>query len=423
LDRRSQFKLSPQLYGRSSEFDAIAESIGNINSQTAEILLLTGDSGIGKTALVNQVIPSIIGSKGYFIAGKFEQLGGSTPYKAIIQALRELIQQLLTETLESRQLWQQKIQTAIANNGKVITNILPELELIIGSQADIPKLPTRENQNRFNNVFIKFLQVFAQAESPLILFLDNLQWADSGSLNLLELLLEDHDSRHLLIVGAYCDRVVEESPLVHTIAKISQATQVKQINLQPLAIAEINCLLVDTLNCEPERSLPLAQLLLQRTHGNLFLLNLLLQAFEREQLITFDFATLSWQWSIPQIQSTSLANYNILELLCSNLNQLPPACLQILKLAACIGDRFDLKLLTNIWQEIAKLSAIDTVNLNQELDYALQEGIIILSIPNQLPLINFARPCLSNNLFPATTSRIKPNPWNNWEILVARSSL
>ncbi|MGL5832497.1 MAG: AAA family ATPase [Waterburya sp.] len=396
LDRRSQFKISPQLYGRSAEFDALADYLGNISSQAAAtFLLFTGDSGIGKTALVNQAIPSLIGCNGYFITGKFEQLGGSTPYKAIIQALRELILQLLTETLESRQLWQQKIQMAIANNGKVITNILPELELIIGSQPDIPKLPARENQNRFNTVFIKFLQVFAQAECPLILFLDNLQWADSGSLNLLELLLEDYNSRHLLIVGAYCDHNGETKHLLlQTIAKISQTSQVKQISLQPLAIAEINCLLVDTLNCEPERSLPLAQLLLQRTHGNPFLLNLLLQAFEREQLLTFDFDTLSWQWSLPQIQSTSLSNYNILELLCNNLNQLPPACLQILKLAACIGNRFDLELLTNIWQEIAKSSDINTITLNQEaisqeLDYALQQGIIIFEHPQSTASYQF----------------------------------
>jgi histidine kinase len=403
LDRRSQFKISPKLYGRFTEFDAIADYLGKISSQAAAtFLLLTGASGIGKTALVNQAIPSMIGCNGYFITGKFEQLGGSTPYQAIIQALRELIQQLLAETLASRQLWQQKIQTAIANNGKVITNILPELELIIGSQPDIPKLLARENQNRFNTVFVKFLQVFAQAECPLILFLDNLQWADSGSLNLLELLLEDYDSRHLLIVGAYCDQAPPtrrdrdgsaERPLAQVIAKISQASEVKQISLQPLAIAEINCLLVDTLNCKPEISLPLAQLLLQRTHGNPFLLNLLLKAFEREQLLTFDFDTLSWQWSIAQIQSTSLANYNILELLCSNLNQLSPICLQILKFAACIGNRFDLKLLTNIWQEIAKSSDINTITLNQEampvasfaiaqeLDYALQEGIIIFEHP------------------------------------------
>jgi histidine kinase len=393
LDRRSQFKISPQLYGRYTEFDAIADYLGKISSQTAAtFLLLTGDSGIGKTALVNQAIPSMIGCNGYFITGQFEQLGGSTPYKAIIQALRELISQLLAETSDSRQLWQQKIQTAIANNGKVITNILPELELIIGSQPDIPILAPLENQNRFNTVFTKFLQVFAQPECPLILFLDNLQWADVSCLRLIELLLEDYQSQHLLIVGAYRDREVETNhPLAQAIAKISQTSQVKQIVLQPLAIEEINSLLVDTLDCDPKASLPLAQLLLQRTHGNPFMLNLLLQSFYREQLLTFDFASLSWQWSLLQIRTTSIANHNILELVCSNLNQLPDTCLQILKLAACIGNRFDLTLLTNVWHKAMqsltgktpKISLdqeampLASLAIAQQLNYALQEGIII----------------------------------------------
>jgi histidine kinase len=396
LDRRSQFKISPQLYGRYTEFDAIADYLGKISSQTAAtFLLLTGDSGIGKTALVNQAIPNMIGCNGYFITGKFEQIGGSTPYKAIIQALRELISQLLAETLESRQLWQQKIQTAIANNGKVITNILPELELIIGSQPDIPKLPPLENQNRFNTVFTKFLQVFAQPECPLILFLDNLQWADVSCLKLIELLLEDYQSQCLLIVGAYRDEapphreVDPDHPLAQTLTKISQTVQVKQIVLQPLNIEEINCLLVDTLDCDPKASLPLAELLLQRTRGNPFLLNLLLQSFYREQLLTFDFDSLSWQWSLTQIRTASIANHNILELVCSNLNQLPDTCLQILKLAACIGNRFELTLLTNVWQKTVKSADINTITLNQEamplasfaiaqeLNYALQAGIII----------------------------------------------
>jgi histidine kinase len=392
LDQRSQFKLSTKLYGRSTEFDTIADYLGDISSQaTATFLLFTGDSGIGKTALVNQAIPSMIGCNGYFVTGKFEQLGGCIPYKAIIQALRELIQQLLTKTLDSRQLWQQKIQTAIASNGKVITNILPELELIIGSQPDIPKLPDRENQNRFNTVFIKFLQVFAQAECPLILFLDNLQWADSGSLNFLELLLEDYDSRHLLIVGAYCDREVDsEHLLVQAIAKISQTSQVKQIVLQPLAIEEINSLLVDTLDCDPKASLPLAQLLLERTHGNPFSLNLLLQSFYREQLITFNFASLSWQWSLLQIRTTSINNHNILELVCSNLNQLPDTCLQILKLAACIGNRFDLTLLTHLWQEAVQPINNYAIQLDQEaMQRDLGRGLQALEINSRVSSSGF----------------------------------
>jgi histidine kinase len=374
LDQRSQFKISPQLYGRSTELKAIAKSIASIHSKVAEMLVLTGESGMGKTALVRQAVPTLIDSKGYFVTGKFEHLS-STPYQGITQALRELIQRLLTETSGSRQLWQQKIQIAIANNGKVITNILPELELIIGSQPDIPILAPLENQNRFNTVFIKLLQVFAQPECPLILFLDDLQWADVNSLNLIELLLDDYNSQHLLILGAYRE-VDTDHPPQQAIAKISQTVQVKQIALQPLAIEDINCLLIDTLDCNPKASLPLAQLLLQRTHGNPFLLNLLLQSFYQQKLLTFDFSSLNWQWSLTQIRTTSIANHNILELVCNNLNQLPDTCLQILKLASCIGNQFDLALLTNVWQQ-AMPSITGEIEIAQELNYALQEGIII----------------------------------------------
>lgn len=383
LDRRGQFKLSTQLYARANESKAIAESIASIKSSAkAEVLLLTGESGMGKTALVKQVVPTLIGKQGYFVTGNFENIS-SIPYQGMIQALRELIQQLLTENLASRQLWEQKIQTAIANNGKVITNILPELELIIGSQPDIPELAPQESQNRFNTVFVKFLQVFTQAEYPLILFLDNLQWADVSCLKLIELLVENYQSQYLLIIGAYRE-VNTDHFLGQAIAKISQITQVKQIALQPLATQEINCLLVDTLDCESKTSLPLAQLLFQRTRGNPFLLNLLLQSFDREKLLTFDSDSLSWQWSITKIQTTPMVNYNILELVCSNLNQLPDTCLQILKLAACIGNRFDLTLLINVWQKTVKSADINTVPQDQAMQRDLGQGLQALEINSRV---------------------------------------
>ncbi|NJO95237.1 MAG: AAA family ATPase [Pleurocapsa sp. CRU_1_2] len=383
LDRRGQFKLSTQLYARANESTAIAESIASIKSSAkAEVLLLTGESGMGKTAIVKQVVPTLIGKQGYFVTGNFENIS-SIPYQGMIQALRELIQQLLTENLASRQLWEQKIQTAIANNGKVITNILPELELIIGSQPDIPELAPQESQNRFNTVFVKFLQVFTQAEYPLILFLDNLQWADVSCLKLIELLVENYQSQYLLIIGAYRE-VNTDHFLGQAIAKISQITQVKQIALQPLATQEINCLLVDTLDCESKTSLPLAQLLFQRTRGNPFLLNLLLQSFDREKLLTFDSDSLSWQWSITKIQTTPMVNYNILELVCSNLNQLPDTCLQILKLAACIGNRFDLTLLINVWQKTVKSADINTVPQDQAMQRDLGQGLQALEINSRV---------------------------------------
>ncbi|MEL7078444.1 MAG: AAA family ATPase [Cyanobacteria bacterium J06582_2] len=383
LDRRSQFELSTKLYGRAAALNAIAESLARINSDETEILLLTGDSGVGKTALVNQVIPSICGKRGYFITGKFEPFTKETPYKAITQALGELIQQLLTETQENRQFWQQKIQKALGNNGKVITNILPELELIIGSQPDLLPLQFKERENLFNTVFVKFIQIFAGSKLPLILFLDNLQWADSSSLSLIELLVNDCQGSNLLIVGAYRDRQLERAaPLLQTIAHIAQTVRVNQVVLSPLTTRDISSLLLDSLQCDLDKSLPLAQLLWQRTHGNPFFVHLLLQSFYQEKLLKFDFSNSNWEWSINELHNTLIANYNVVELVCRNLNQLPPTCLQILKLAACIGNGFDLEPLKAVWQKVKEYSINFSASLEpsiviQELGHALQSGIIV----------------------------------------------
>ena len=376
LDSCSKFTISKQLYGRSQAFAQITESRSKIDSGAAHMLLLSGASGIGKTALVDRVVPTIIDSRDYFITGRFEQRTSSTPYQAITQALRELIQRLLKETSASRQ-WQQKIQQAIANNGKVITNILPELELIIGSQPDLPE--SQESLHRFNTVFIQFLQVFTQSESRLILFLDNLQWADSASLNLIELLLSNLD--RLLIIGAYRNNEIgRQHPLNETIARIARTVQIDRIVLQPLSSSEINSLLVDTFYCHPKRSFSLAQLLLGRTHGNPFFIVRLLHSFDREQLITFNFTTLSWQWCIDEIRTTTITNYDVLELVGQNFSQLPPLCRQILKLAACIGNQFDLLELTNLWNDLHHSdlkTKLDPEAIAKILDNALEAGIVI----------------------------------------------
>lgn len=383
LDRRSQFTIPHKLYGRSTEVEAIASSFARVASGTTELVLVKGDLGIGKTSLVNEAARSIVGQKGYFAVGTFEHLTSGVPYKAIIQAFRGLIQQLLTETEASRQVWQSKILSAVGNNGRVISDILPELELILGSQPEVPQLPPKETQNRFNTVLVKFAQIFARPESPLVLFFDDLQWADPASLNSIALLQSDSNSKYLLIIGTYCDSEVNaEHPLVETIERISQTLQVNRFELQPLTLDEVNRLLIDTLNCPESESLPLAQLLIERTHGNPFFINQLLQTIHTEKLLTFNFDRLSWQWCTEEILATSVTNYDVLELVCRNIEKLPDTCQQVLKLAACIGYQFDATVLTHIWNTVPKSSSNSVSDLGQnkikqELNYALQAGIVI----------------------------------------------
>ena len=391
LDRSSQFRIADRLYGRSAEFKAIADFLTSTENQEPELLLLTGDAGIGKTTLVNRVILTLVGQTGYCICGKFTSLSHERPYEAIVQGLQELIQQLLTETAESRERWRQKIMAAVTNNGKVIANILPELELIIGTQAEVPELPPIERQHRFNNVFLRFLRVFTQPESPLILFLDDLQRADSNSLTLIELLLKNSDLRYLRLVGAYRTPEVECNPaLMQTMANIAGTPTVNSLELSALDLTETNCLLVDTFGCESRDSLPLAELLYKRTGGNPFFLHLLLQTFEREKLVSYNFVSSKWQWCIAEIKATPIANFNILELVCRNLDRLPPTCRQILKLAACFGNQFDSETLVDVWQAVTEHLDRDLIPWNsstppevvrdkigRELDYALKAGIIV----------------------------------------------
>ena len=386
LDRRSQFTISNKLYGRSSAINAIALSWERVVSGATEIVLLKGDLGIGKTSLIYETAQGLIEQKGHFAVGTFEHLTNNIPYKAITEAFRGLIHKLLSKTDEHRQIWRKRIENAIGNNGKVIIEILPELEIIIGDQPDIPELPAQETQNRFNTVFVEFIKVFAQSESPLVLFFDDLQWADLASLNLISLLQESIHCKYLLLIGAYCDREVDDShSLIEIINRINQTVLVNQITLQPLSLDEVNWLLMDTLNCPEIESLPLAQLLIKRTSGNPFFIHQLLQTIHQEKLVTFDFEALNWQWCIKEILSTPITNYDILELVCRNINKLPDTCQQILKLAACIGNQFDLVVLTQLCHatqespHISLVASLETEDIIRELAPALQGGIIILA--------------------------------------------
>ena len=366
IDRRSQFVIPQKLYGRSSAIDTLVSSLDRVYSGATEMILVSGSSGMGKTSVICEVTKPIVKQKDFFLTGKFEQLKRNIPYEAIIQAFRGLVRQLLTENADNIKVWQEKILSVVGKNGKIITDIIPELELIIGSQPDVIKLPTKETQNRFNNLFEKFIRVFSQQEHPLVIFLDDLQWADSASLKLIELLLSNSNSQYLLIIGAYRDDEVNSThPLIQTIEKIKQNICISNIVLQSLNCNDINELLVDTLHCQEEQSSPLAELLFDRTRGNPFFLNQLLQTLHTEKLLTFNFSSWSWQWQLEEILSTPISNYNVLELVVSNIEKLPRASQEVLKFAACIGNQFDLAILA-----IAQSVTTDSIDQSNDIPIA-----------------------------------------------------
>ncbi|MEB3830347.1 trifunctional serine/threonine-protein kinase/ATP-binding protein/sensor histidine kinase [Phormidium sp. CCY1219] len=411
-DNSGQFLLPQKLYGRETEvaqiLDAFARISGKNSSEISaeaspnrsEIMLVSGYSGIGKTSVINEVHKPIVAARGYFIAGKFDQFKRNIPYASLIQAFDSLIEYILTETSSKIARWKEKILNAIGENGQVIIDVIPQLERIIGTQPLVPTLGPTESQNRFNRVFQNFIRVFAQSDHPLVIFLDDLQWADSATLKLLELLMSDRHSQYLLMIGAYRDNEVSPThPTIQTLDRLQKSGAViNNIVLQPLARSDIEQFLADTLTQPSEFRQPedvesqpihrLAELLFNKTGGNPFFLTQLLQTLYEENLLQFNFNIGTWEWDIQEIQSLGITDYNVVELIARNLQKLPAATQQILQLAACIGNPFNLDVLALAKRSLepdAETSAGDTA---VELWDALQAGLVLpLSNNYKMPLV------------------------------------
>ncbi|MEH2304156.1 trifunctional serine/threonine-protein kinase/ATP-binding protein/sensor histidine kinase [Nostoc sp.] len=394
LDVLSQLLIPQKLYGRESQVNELLAAFERVTSGTSEMMLVSGYSGIGKSVLVNEVNKPITRRQGYFISGKFDQLKRNIPYASLIQAFAYLMRYLLTENNEKIETWREKILLALGTNGKVITDVIPEVELIIGTQPDVAQIGATESQNRFNRVFKEFIQVFTQKEHPLVIFLDDLQWADSATLNLIQLLVTDSDSKHLLFIGAYRDNEVNAAhPLIQKTEEIKNAgTVVNKIVLQPLNLENVTQLVAETLQeadikadseyrTFSDKIIQLAELISNKTGGNPFFLTQLIQALHQEELLKFDFIKAQWQWSLKDIQTIGITDKNVVELVASRVEKLPKSTQDVLKLAACVGDRFSLDVLSIVNEKSPSLTAND-------LHSALQAGLILpLSEAYRIPLV------------------------------------
>ena len=358
-DSSGKFQIPQRLYGREQEIQILLSGFERVNQGSSEMILIAGDAGIGKSVLVQEIYKPITWQRGYFISGKFDQFQRDIPYKSIVQAFHSLTKQLLLESENQLAAWRKKLLDALGNNGQVITNVIPEIELIIGSQDAVPELGSTESQNRFNLVFQNFIQVFTQPEHPLVLFLDDLQWADSASLQLIRSLITAFDNRYLYIIGTYrSNEVTEAHPLILFLDEVQKVKrEVSHIALGSLSLLEINRLISDTLNISLKISYPLAELVLVKTEGNPFFVNEFLKSLHNENLLTFDQESSKWQWDLEQIRVKDVAN-NVIELLVNRVEKLEDTTQQVLKLAACIGNQFDLQVLATVCEESPQKTAI-----------------------------------------------------------------
>ncbi|MFB8793578.1 MAG: AAA family ATPase [Microcoleus sp.] len=366
-----RFVIPEKLYGRETEVKALLEAFDRISEGSSEIMLVAGFSGIGKTAVVNEVHKPIVRQRGYFIKGKFDQFKRDIPFSSWVQAFQNLIRQLLTENAAEVQKWQVRIVEALGENGQVIMDVIPELERLIGKQPEVPELEGNAAQNRFNLLFQKFIRVFATKEHPLVIFLDDLQWADSASLKLMQLLMSETDTRYLLLMGAYRDNeVFPAHPLMLTLDEIrKESATVNQITLSPLDQPSLNRLIADTLSCPPERAIPLTELVFAKTKGNPFFATQFLKSLQVDGLISFDFNSGYWQCDIAQVKALALTD-DVVEFMAIQLQKLPVNTQEVLKLGACIGNEFDLATLAIVHEKSQAETAAD-------LWKALQEGLVI----------------------------------------------
>ncbi len=370
-DISDRFLIPEKLYGRKSEVQTLLEAFGHVANGGCELMLVAGFSGIGKTAVVNEVHKPIVRWNGYFIKGKYDQFNRNIPLSAFVQAFRDLMGQLLSESDTQLSQWQSKILAALGENGQVLIGVIPELEQIIGKQPAFAELSGSAAQNRFNLLFQNFIQVFTTREHPLVMFLDDLQWADSASLNLLKVLMSQSDCGYLLIIGAYRDNeVFAAHPLMLTLDEIQKASsRVNTITLANLSQADVNHLIADSLSCATGLALPLTELVYQKAKGNPFFTTQFLKALHEDELITFDWEVGFWQCDVAQVRSLALTD-DVVEFMAQQLQKLPYITQDILKLAACIGNQFDLVTLAIVSEKSQTETASD-------LWKALQEGFII----------------------------------------------
>ena len=366
-----RFLIPDQLYGRETEAATLLQAFERVSSGATEMMLVAGFSGIGKTAVVNEVHKPIVRQRGYFIKGKYDQFNRNIPLSAFVQAFRDLMAQILSESDTQLLHWKEKILSALGENGQVLIEVIPELEQIIGKQPPAAELSGSAALNRFNLLFGKFIALFATAEHPLVMFLDDLQWADSASLSLMQVLMSQSDMGYLLTIGAYRDNeVFPAHPLMLTLEEMKKDSAiVSTLTLNPLSQSHINDLVADTLSCTKFIAQPLSELVYQKTQGNPFFATQFLKALHQDGYITYNFNVGHWQCDIAAVKLLSLTD-DVVEFMAMQLQKLPDATQNVLKLAACIGAQFDL-------ETLAIVSEFSSIEAATALWKALQEGLIL----------------------------------------------
>jgi PAS domain S-box-containing protein len=347
-DGSDRLLIPEKLYGREREIEALIAAFDRVVAQGGtELVLVSGYSGIGKSSVVNELHKALVPSRGLFASGKFDQYKRDIPYATLGQAFHRLVRSLLSQREAELGRWRKSLSEALGPNGQLMVNLVPELELVIGKQSPVAELPPQDAQNRFQMVFRRFLGVFARKEHPLALFLDDLQWLDAATLDLLEHLVTHPEVQHLLLVGAYRDNEISPShPLLRKLDAIRKAgASVQEISLAPLVREDLEQLIADTLSCAPRRAVPLAQLVHEKTGGNPFFAIQFISALAEEGLLRFDHDAARWHWELDRLRAKGYTD-NVVDLMVGRLTRLPVETQAALQQLACLGNVAEITMLS-----------------------------------------------------------------------------
>lgn len=367
------FKISDALYGRDQELQDIRNAYHRVMLGSKEVVFVSGLSGVGKSFLIQEFQKSIQKEDGLFVFGKFEQFKRDLPFQAITQAGLQIIQFLLTLNDTEFQIWRSKIIEAVGPNGQVLIDMIPEMEKVLGNQPALSKLPPAETYNRLLMTVHQFLTVFATKEHPLVIFIDDMQWADSASLQLIQELSAQSSSDYYLFIATYRNNEVTDShPLQYLLDKLDrmQHIRVTHIELEALPDRAVYSLINDTLQVLSNEALDgLARMVINKTKGNPFFTKQFLRSLYDLQLLHFDYDMSLWKWDLDQINELHITD-NVVDFMIGKIRRLPDSVQQLLMQAACIGHVFRPELL-------ALTSAQDIATINQELHCAIEEGLIV----------------------------------------------
>jgi predicted ATPase/class 3 adenylate cyclase/tRNA A-37 threonylcarbamoyl transferase component Bud32 len=363
------FALSERLYGREQQLEALLRAFDRAADGGCELLLVTGPAGIGKTVLVNEVHKPIVARRGRFAAGKFGLYGRGRPLSALLDALSELIRDLLATDEGELAGWRKRIRAALGDEAGALLDVLPMLEHLLGQLPAVEALAPAPARERFDRLMGQLIRAFVSDDRPLVLFLDDLQWVDPASLRLLGELVADPDTRRLLLIGAFRDDEVDAAhPLSVALGELGDH-RVRRISLGPLAEDDVAAMVADSTDRQLWDAAPLAALLHQKTGGNPFFVAQFLLGLVEEDLVSLSADRRDWVWDMDEIRLRDVAA-NVVEFMVAKLGRYSGPCLSLLQLAGCIGNRFEL-------DTLAAVSGVPVRDVAARLWAPVRDGLVL----------------------------------------------